>query len=329
MSKKRDTFIFKKSWADALKKRSTAVQLEVYNAIVSYAVDGIIPEISEIAEVVFDFIRIEIDENNTKYEETVKKRREAGRRGMESRWNGKNGEVKQEELPVYEEDGNKYNKSNTEKQSVIKVTNDNKDNKCYQNVTNVTDSDNDSVSVNILTGIKKETISSEIVKKEDELLSPLSVEEAEVIEDDGLDLIDESIVVQPRNGRIDYARIVNLYRTICVNGKEASLSDIRELNDNRKKKVKSRFGEMGKSYEKIGEVFHAVMESDFLVGKNDRGWAADFDWIFQNKNNWLKVLEGRYRNRDKVIERIGGKSQLEKNVGYLERTGVKQENVIF
>lgn len=328
MSKKRDTFIFKKSWADALKKRSTAVQLEVYNAIVSYAVDGIIPEMSEIAEVVFDFIRIEIDENNTKYEETVKKRREAGKRSAESKY-GKNEEDKQEELPVYEEDGSKSNKCNTKQQKATNVTNANKSNKCYQKVTNVTDSDNDSVSVNILTDIKKETISSEIVKKEDELLSPLSIEEAEVIEDDGLDLIDESIVVQPRNGRIDYARIVNLYRTICVNGKEASLSDIRELNDDRKKKVKSRFGEMGKSYEKIGEVFHAVMESDFLTGKNDRGWAADFDWIFQNKNNWLKVLEGRYRNRDKVIERIGDKSHLEKNIGYLERTGVKQENVIF
>ena len=64
MSKKRDTFIFKKSWADALKKRSSQVQLEVYNAIVSYAVDGVVPQMSEIAEVVFDFIRIEIDEHS-------------------------------------------------------------------------------------------------------------------------------------------------------------------------------------------------------------------------------------------------------------------------
>jgi len=329
MSKKRDTFIFKKSWADALKKRSSAVQLEVYNAIVSYAVDGVIPEMSEIAEVVFDFIRIEIDENNAKYEETVKKRREAGRRGMESRWSGKNEEVEQEELPVYKEDDNKYNKSNTEQQSVTNVTNDNKNNKCYQMITNVTDNDSDCVSVNILTDIKKETISNEIVKKEGELLSFPPVEEAEVIEDDGLDLIDVSIVAQPKSDRIDYARIVNLYRGICVNGKESSLPDIRELNDDRKKKVKSRFGEMGKSYEKIEEVFRAVMESDFLVGKNDRGWAADFDWIFQNKSNWLKVLEGRYRNREKVVDRVENKSQLEKNVGYLERTGVKQENVIF
>lgn len=327
MSKKRDTFIFKKSWADALKKRSTAVQLEVYNAIVSYAVDGVIPEMSEIAEVVFDFIRIEIDENNTKYEEVVKKRREAGKRGMESRY-GKNQEIEQSELPVYEEDSNKSNKPNKEQQEITKLTNANKTNKCYQKVTNVTDNDSDNVSVNILTDIKKETISNEIVKKEGELLSSPLVEDAEIIEE-GLDLLDASIVVQPKNGRIDYARIVNLYRAICVNGGEDSLSDIRELNDDRKKKVKSRFGEMGKSYEKIEEVFRAVMESDFLVGKNDRGWAADFDWIFQNKSNWLKVLEGRYRNREKVVDRAENKSQLEKNVGYLERTGVKQENVIF
>ena len=259
MSKKRDTFIFKKSWADALKKRSAAVQLEVYNAIVSYAVDGVIPEMSEIAEVVFDFIRIEIDENNAKYEETVKKRREAGKRGMESRWSGKNEEAEQEELPVYEEDDNKHNKNNTEQQSITSVTNNNKNNKCYQKVTNITDNDSDNVSVNILTDIKKETISDEIVKKEGELLSSPLVEEAEIVEDNELDLIDASIIVQPKSGRIDYTKIVNLYRAICVNGGEDSLSDIRELNDDRKKKVKSRFGEMGKSYEKIEDVFRAVM----------------------------------------------------------------------
>ena len=142
MSKKRDTFIFKKSWADALKKRSAAVQLEVYNAIVSYAVDGVIPEMSEIAEVVFDFIRIEIDENNAKYEEVVKKRREAGKRGMEIRYS-KNEDVNPVELPVLEGDSNNSNKK---QQKVTKLTKGNKTNKCYQKVTNVTDSINDSDS---------------------------------------------------------------------------------------------------------------------------------------------------------------------------------------
>lgn len=330
MSKKRDTFIFKKSWADALRKRSASVQLEVYNAIVSYAVDGVIPEMSEIAEVVFDFIRIEIDENNAKYEETCKKRREAGKRGMNSRY-GKLEEYEQGQEPVQpietEADDNKLNKSNKSKQKVTNLTNANKSNKCYQKVTSITDSDSDYVSDNILTDINKETISNEIVKKEDELLSfPVLVEEVE-----SLDLIDESIIVRPTaEKRVDYARVVNLYHQICVEEVRARkgepLAGIQKMTDDRKAKVRSVMKEMDFSYEKLEEVFRAIVDSEFLMGNNSRKWAANFDWIFQNKSNWIKILEGKYQNRDGKSD---GKSQLEANVGFMARSGVKQENVIF
>lgn len=338
MSKKKDTFIFKKSWADALKKRSAEVQLEVYNAIVSYAVDGVIPQMSEIAEVVFDFIRIEIDENNAKYDEVCKKRSQAGKKGMNSRY-GKLEEYEQVEEPVQpvdnEVDDNKPNKDNKTEQDVINLTNVNKSNKpnrCYQKVTNVTDSDSDSVSVNISADIKKETISDEIVKKEDELLSLPLVVDAEVVEQDNcddFDLIDESIIVPPKTDSVDYVKIVNLYHEICVEGRKEPLARVLKLNDDRKKKIKMRFKEMGSSYEKVAEVFRAVMESDFLIGKNNRGWAADLPWIFQNSNNWLNILEGKYSNREKVNAGAEVKSQLETNVGFLQRAGVKKEDVIF
>lgn len=320
MSKKRDTFIFKKSWADALKKRSTAVQLEVYNAIVSYAVDGVTPEMSEIAEVVFDFIRIEIDENNAKYEETVKKRREAGRRGMESRWSGKNEEAEQEKLPVYGEDDNKYNKSNTEQQS---VTNDNKNNKCYQMITNITDNVSDSVGVNILTDIKKETISNEIVKKEAELLPFPLVSEVVVLDsDDGL--LDESVVIPPKKARVDYDRIVKMFNTICV-----SLSSVTILSEKRKEKVRQRFNEMGCDYSVVENVFCKIQASDFLTGDNSRGWRADFDWVFKNGQNWINIMEGRYDKADKAYTPPQKKSELQKNIELMDALGVKQENVIF
>ena len=80
-------------------------------------------------------------------------------------------------------------------------------------------------------------------------------------------------------------------------------------------------------YGKLENVFRSIVDSDFLMGKNDRRWAADFDWIFQNKSNWLKVLEGRYQNRD--ARQDNSKSQLATNVGFLQRAGVKQEDVIF
>lgn len=334
MSKKKDAFIFKKSWADALKKRSTAVQLEVYNAIVSYAVDGIIPQMSEIAEVVFDFIRIEIDENNAKYEEVIKKRRAAGKKGMNSRY-GKEEELMPMQPVEEEEDNNKPNKDNKQEQDVTKLTHVNKANTCCQMVTNITDNVSDSVSVNILTDIKKETISNEIVKKEAELLSPSLVVDAEIVEQDGcddFDLLDESIVVPvSKSCRVDYARVVNLFHRICVEEVrmrgEEPLSSIQKLTEDRKSKVRSRLKEMEYDYGKLENVFRSIVDSDFLMGKNDRRWAADFDWIFQNKSNWLKVLEGRYQNRD--ARQDNSKSQLATNVGFLQRAGVKQEDVIF
>lgn len=36
-------------------------------------------------------------------------------------------------------------------------------------------------------------------------------------------------------------------------------------------------------------------ESDFLNGKNDRGWLATFDWLMR-PTNFVKVLEGNYDN---------------------------------
>jgi hypothetical protein len=44
-------------------------------------------------------------------------------------------------------------------------------------------------------------------------------------------------------------------------------------------------------------VFTTMEHSKFLCGDNKNGWKASFDWIFENSNNWVKVLEGNY---DKV-----------------------------
>lgn len=53
-------------------------------------------------------------------------------------------------------------------------------------------------------------------------------------------------------------------------------------------------------------VFERMEQSDFLKGKNDRGFKADFDWIIQNENNSEKVMAGRYDNRN------GGMSHQQK-----------------
>lgn len=50
--------------------------------------------------------------------------------------------------------------------------------------------------------------------------------------------------------------------------------------------------------ENVIRAIRGIMESDFLQGKNDKGWTVTFDW-FVKPNNFVKVLEGNYRNQDK------------------------------
>ena len=106
--------------------------------------------------------------------------------------------------------------------------------------------------------------------------------------------------------------IVQAYREICV---PAGLPDIRGMNEDRKRKTKLRTREetFRTSYPAI---FKAMAESDFMRGQNDRGWVASFDWIIHNGENYLKVLEGKYANRDKagIRNEAARKSELDAQI---------------
>jgi len=74
------------------------------------------------------------------------------------------------------------------------------------------------------------------------------------------------------------------------------------LSEKRIKAVNARAKEYGK--EKIMEMLRTVQRSPHLLGENDRGWKANFDWLF-NPTNFLKVIEGNYL-----------KSKNESNTGF-------------
>ena len=40
-----------------------------------------------------------------------------------------------------------------------------------------------------------------------------------------------------------------------------------------------------------------VQKSNFLVGKNNTGWTANFDWIMK-PSTVVKIFEGTYKNKD-------------------------------
>lgn len=92
-----------------------------------------------------------------------------------------------------------------------------------------------------------------------------------------------------------YEDIIRLWNETCI-----SLPRVQKLSDSRRNKIKMRLDEFGKDAETwlatATALFTAVEASDFLTGRKG-SWQASFDWIFENPNNWVKVMEGNYANK--------------------------------
>lgn len=88
---------------------------------------------------------------------------------------------------------------------------------------------------------------------------------------------------------INYSGVLENFHLYCDR-----MSKVSKLSEQRKKHIAARFKEF--DYETIIEVLKKAGKSDFLCGKNDKAWKADFDWIF-NPTNFLKIMEGKYENK--------------------------------
>jgi len=74
------------------------------------------------------------------------------------------------------------------------------------------------------------------------------------------------------------------------------LSEIRQLTTKRINGIKAREHQNGF---KLQEIFNCIEASPFLLGANGNNWKADFDWVFCSPNNWLKIVEGKYKGEKK------------------------------
>ena len=128
--------------------------------------------------------------------------------------------------------------------------------------------------------------------------------------------------------KIPYDEIVDLYHSICK-----SLPRIRALTEARKAQIRARWNE-NPDLEFWREFFERVENSDFLTGKVDRHderkpFIADLQWITKQENQ-LKILEGKYDNREEVID--ADKRRIIENIRRLkqqqdaERTGGSDRN---
>lgn len=81
---------------------------------------------------------------------------------------------------------------------------------------------------------------------------------------------------------------------------EVGLSKVITLSEKRRKGVLQRSKE--KAFN-MSAIFARIRESAFLQGKvprrDDRDpWQVDFDFVFCSANNYVKILEGKYRNKN-------------------------------
>jgi len=103
--------------------------------------------------------------------------------------------------------------------------------------------------------------------------------------------------------RIDYQRIAAMYNDTCV-----SFPRVQSLSDARKKSIKARLKTY--TYEDFQTLFTKAEASDFLKGKNNRDWQANFDWLIKDAN-MAKVLSGNYDNKGQPAAQPAQNKQLD------------------
>ena len=109
--------------------------------------------------------------------------------------------------------------------------------------------------------------------------------------------------------KTDYNGIKDAYNNLCP-----SLPSVRTLSDARKKAIKARLNTY--TVEDLHEAFKKAEASDFLKGKNESNWQADFDWILKDAN-LAKILDGKYdkrqsRSQNRAAEKLDEAYQMMK-----------------
>ncbi len=88
--------------------------------------------------------------------------------------------------------------------------------------------------------------------------------------------------------------VAELFNLIC--GFKLSKVHIKLISDTRRRLISQRRKDLKAIDMSFEDYFNKVTKSDFLCGKNSRGWRANFDWLLKSAN-FIKVIEGDYDNK--------------------------------
>ncbi len=255
-----DSFILYTSYYAIIEGLTDEQLGKLMRAIFIYARDGEVINLEPTLRMAFAFIKDDMERNKAKYEEKVERWRTNGRKGGAPKGN-QNARKKQ---PVGCKNNQEVEKTTKNNQEVEKTT-------LYDNVY-----DNEYANDNVY--------DNDVSKETDNIPSK-----------EGLS-ISENPKVDPakRCAKIDFAAIKEYWNT----KHDQSGSVMRRLtlmSDQRKGNVRSRIREYGGDVQMVYKAIDKAMASDFMNGKNGKGWVASFDWMMC-PSNFPKVLEGNYDN---------------------------------
>ena len=129
----------------------------------------------------------------------------------------------------------------------------------------------------------------------------------------------ESVDTDP-SVEIDLKSVVDFFNKSVVECGSV-LPKIKGATGKRVGYIKARIREFG--LQAVYEVIAKATASDFLNGKNQRGWVASFDWIML-PTNFPKVLEGNYDNR---INQIHNGSTNTNRGGFVDSRQAEREHL--
>ena len=101
------------------------------------------------------------------------------------------------------------------------------------------------------------------------------------------DSVNDSVNDSVSDNGIDINSIIEIYNN-------TSFSKVEKLTKMRMSHLKARIKEY--SIQTVIDVIQRADKSDFLKGKNDRNWKANFDFIIKPEK-FVKILEGFYDNK--------------------------------
>ena len=253
-----DSFILYTSYYAIIEGLTDEQLGKLMRAIFIYARDGEVINLEPTLRMAFAFIKDDMERNQAKYNE----KREKLRANAQKRWQKK--QLDANAVEPQQKHTKACKSMQLDANAEIALHND-----------NVYDNDNVYVNDNV-NDVSKET-DNNIPSKEGSSIS-------------------ENPKVDPvkRCAKIDFAAIKEYWNT----RHDQSGSVMRRLtlmSDQRKGNVRSRIREYGGDVQKVYKAIDKAMASDFMNGKNGKGWVASFDWMMC-PSNFPKVLEGNYDN---------------------------------